>query len=182
MILNNNFSISNTAQRGFTLVEIMVSVVILGIGLLGLTVLQMSGLQNTQTANHTRLSNLLAYDMVERMQSNPFPVEQDSYHNVSGVNHTCTKSSPCSALQQAQLDMYQWSAELADRLPLGRGVVCRDSTPTRDDTPTAPACDGTGDIFVIKVWWDRDSSGAISNVSSDPDNQRDFPLMITFQP
>ncbi len=173
---------SNQSHRGFTLVEIMVSIVILGIGLLGLTGLQMSGLKNTQTATQSRLSTLLAYDMVERMQSNPHSVEEQSYHNVSGSSHTCTRSNPCSADQQAELDMYEWSAELADKLPLGVGVVCIDSTPTRDDTPSSPACDGTGDVYVLKVWWDRDGSGDISNDSSDADDERDFPLMISFQP
>ncbi len=168
-------------QSGFTLVEIMVSIVILGIGLLGLTGLQMSGLKNTQTATQTRLSTLLAYDMVERMQSNPYSVEQESYNNVTGASHTCSRSSPCSADDQAELDMYQWSAELASKLPLGIGVVCIDSTPTRDDTPSTPACDGSGDVYTIKLWWDRDASGAISNSTSDSDDARDLPLIITVQ-
>ena len=168
-------------QSGFTLVEIMVSIVILGIGLLGLTGLQMSGLKNTQTATQTRISSLLAYDMVERMQSNPYSVEQGSYNNVTGASHSCSRDAPCSADDQAELDMYQWSAELASKLPLGIGVVCIDSTPTRDDTPSTPACDGSGDVYTIKLWWDRDASGAISNSTSDSDDARDLPLIITVQ-
>lgn len=169
-------------QRGFTLVEIMVSIVILGIGLLGLTGLQMSGIKNTRTATHTRQSTLLAYDMVERMQSNAYAVKQGSYNNVSSVEHTCDPTAPCSSDQQAEMDMYQWTAELAKQLPLGTGHVCIDSTPTRDDTPGNPDCDGAGDVYVIKVWWDRDGSGAISNNTSDPDENRDIPLIIGFQP
>jgi type IV pilus assembly protein PilV len=169
------------SQSGFTLVEIMVSIVILGVGLLGLTGLQMSGLKNTQTATQTRLSTLLAYDMVERMQSNPYSVTQDSYHNVTGSSHTCSRDSQCDADDQAELDMYEWSAELASKLPLGTGVVCIDSTPTRNDTPSTPACDGTGDVYSIKLWWDRDASGVISNDTSDSDDARDFPLIISFQ-
>jgi len=169
-------------QRGFTLVEIMVSIVILGIGLLGLSGLQISGLKNTQTATQTRLSTLLAYDMAERMQSNPHSVDEGSYNNVSGASHTCSRATPCSAVDQAELDMYEWSAELADKLPLGKGVVCIDNTPTRNDTPSSPGCDGSGDVYVIKVWWDRDGSGAISNSTNDSDDERDFPLIISFQP
>ncbi len=169
-------------QSGFTLVEIMVSLVILGIGLLGLTGLQVSGLKNTQTASQNRLSTMLAYDMAERMQSNPYSVEQGSYNNVTGATHSCSRSTPCSADDQAELDMYEWSAELASKLPLGTGVVCIDSTPTHDDTPSTPACDGSGDVYSIKLWWDRDASGAISNSTSDADDARDFPLIITVQP
>jgi type IV pilus assembly protein PilV len=167
-------------QSGFTLVEIMVSIVILGVGLLGLTGLQMSGLKNTQTATQARYSTLLAYDMVERMQSNPYSVKEGAYNNVSATSHSCT--STCSADDQAELDMYEWSAELTAKLPLGTGVVCIDSTPTRDDTPATPACDGIGSAYVIKIWWDRDGSGAISNDNQDADDERDIPLIISFQP
>nr|MCH9698519.1 hypothetical protein [Gammaproteobacteria bacterium] len=66
--------------------------------------------------------------------------------------------------------------------PLGTGMVCIDSTPTRNDTPSAPECDGSGDVYAVKVWWDRDGSGTISNSTSDSDDERDIPLIISFQP
>jgi type IV pilus assembly protein PilV len=56
-------------------------------------------------------------------------------------------------------DAFEWNTVLADQLPLGAGVVCIDGTPS-DGTAAAPACDGVGNVYAVKIWWDDDRSGA----------------------
>jgi hypothetical protein len=45
-----------------------------------------------------------------------------------------------------------WRDQVAQSLPGGAGLACRDATPG-DGTPGNPACDKTGPL-VIKLFWD----------------------------
>ena len=56
--------------RGFTLVEVLVALLVLAVGMLGLAVLLVEGLQGSRSAiEHTQAVNLAA-DIAERMRSN----------------------------------------------------------------------------------------------------------------
>jgi type IV pilus assembly protein PilV len=59
-------------------------------------------------------------------------------------------------VQLAADDLSDWSTQVAAILPAGNGVVCRDSTPN-DGTVAAPACDGNGNAFAIKIFWTEKS-------------------------
>lgn len=58
-------------QTGFSMLEVLVSLLILPIGLLGLASLQMNALKRSSDAANQSLASWLAYDVAERMQSNP---------------------------------------------------------------------------------------------------------------
>ena len=58
-------------QRGATLIEVLVAVVVLSIGLLGLAGLQMTGLQTNHSAYLRSQATLLAYDLTDRIRANP---------------------------------------------------------------------------------------------------------------
>jgi len=57
-------------HKGFTLIEVLVSMIVLAIGLLGLAGLQMSSLRNNLSAYHRSQATQLAYDMADRMRTN----------------------------------------------------------------------------------------------------------------
>ena len=57
-------------NHGFTLIEVLISMVILAIGLLGLAGIQMMGLQNNLSSYHRGQATLLVYDMADRMRTN----------------------------------------------------------------------------------------------------------------
>ncbi len=58
------------AQAGTTLLEVMVSVVVLAIGLLGVASLQVNSLKYQKTANQRIEATQAAYDIAERMRAN----------------------------------------------------------------------------------------------------------------
>ena len=68
------------------------------------------------------------------------------------------QASSCTPAEMAEADMAEWRTDVATQLPGGAGVVCIDSTPD-DGTPAAPACNGTGRVSAVKVWW-TDKLGA----------------------
>jgi type IV pilus assembly protein PilV len=153
-----------TGAGGFTLVEILVSLLVLAIGLLGMAGLQVAGLRNGHSAYLRTQAILLAEDIGERMRANPVGVANGNYNNPAATEKVnCLNTTGCSAAEMAQHDAYEWNAALAAQLPLGGGRVCIDSTPD-DGTAADPACDGTGSLYAIKVWWDDSRSGAANQL------------------
>lgn len=60
------------AQRGFSLLEVLIAVVILAFGLLGFALLQTMNVRYVQSANYRTQATNLAYDLSEQMRSNRY--------------------------------------------------------------------------------------------------------------
>lgn len=145
--------------RGFTLLEVLVAVVVLSLGLLGFASLQAKGVSLNYSSLLRSQATARAYAMADRMRANLQGVAAGAYDSLSGTatSEDCSSAS-CSPADLAAADYYEWSTTNAIVLPDGKGAVCLDSTPD-DGTPDAPACDGSGNLFAIKVWWTDDRSG-----------------------
>lgn len=148
------------------MVEVLIAILLLGVGLLGLANLQMLGLRNNQSAFHRSLALHYAMDMAERIRANP----AGDYHLRSGGTADCI-NSVCTPAQMVGYDMTQWSNSLATQLPMGVGVVCRDADAEDDpdgdgvfnSTPVAPSCDGlAASPYAVKIWWDDNRSGTLN--------------------
>jgi type IV pilus assembly protein PilV len=150
---------SPASAAGFTLIEVLVAIVVLSIGLLGVAGLQLAGIRASQSSYLRTVATYQAYDMADRMRANLPGVNGGSYNNLSGDPGSpgCVTTN-CTSAQMAQNDQHEWSVSNAAFLPSGTGSVCLDSTPN-DGTPAAPACDGIGGVFAVKVWWADDKSG-----------------------
>lgn len=61
---------SDRCQRGVSLIEVLVSIVILTMGLLGLAGLQVAGIKVTQSSQFRAQAAQLANDMADRMRGN----------------------------------------------------------------------------------------------------------------
>ncbi len=148
---------------GFSLVEVLVAILVLAIGLVGLATLQMAGLRSNQTAYYRSVATELAYDMIDRMRANAVGVTAGYYKQTavgsSGDASKCENdpSKSCSASELAGYDLARWNNALAAGLPSGQGIVCLDSTP-EIGTATSPACDGSSNVYAIKIWWADDRS------------------------
>jgi type IV pilus assembly protein PilV len=143
-------------QRGFTMLEVLIAILVVSFGLLGLAGLQVIALSNTHSAALRTIATHQAYDMADRMRANMAGVLAGAYNNpTESENKNCLKTAGCSFQQMAQMDAYLWNQANDRLLPRGIGVVCIDGTPTDGNDPAAPACDNAaGAAYVIKVWWD----------------------------
>jgi type IV pilus assembly protein PilV len=165
------------SQRGFTLIEVLVSALILSLGLVGVAGLQALSLKNNQSAYLRSQASALAYDLADRMRTNVNGANAGFYAPAQAAAHSgCKTTSGCSPQQIAQNDLADWNAALAQNLPMGTGFVCIDSTPHDGAGVGAPACDGVGTRYSIKVWWDDDRDGAISVTAANTER-----LSINFQ-
>lgn len=141
-------------QAGFSLIEVLITVVILSIGLLGIAGLQATALKNNHSAYLRTQATLLSYDMGDRMRANRNAVVNNLYNIPTETsNAACLTTAGCSASAMAQNDAYEWQTEIAALLPEGEGIVCLDSSPDDGVDSSSPACSGGGTTYAIKIWW-----------------------------
>ena len=116
-------------QQGFSMVEVLVTMVIIAFGLLGVAGLLTAGLRNNQSSQLRTQASILAYDMAERMRANRAAALSGQY------NGTPTDATALS-------DKTSWNAQLAAKLPSGTGTIVTVKPP--NDLVT----------FTITIQWD----------------------------
>jgi type IV pilus assembly protein PilV len=153
-------------EAGFTLLEILVAVVILSLGLLGLAGLQVSSLNNNQTAYYRSIASQQAYDMADRMRANLAGIRaDDNYDNLTTKTAQGCFASPCEEEQMVTSDYFQWRTANAALLPGGGGTVrCMIGPSATCATNTA----GSSRVFDITVTWIEKGMNDTGANSSDP--------------
>ena len=134
------------AQRGTTLIEVLVTIVLLAIGLLGLAGLQVSSVQSNHSAYHRSQATILAYDISDRMRGNRTAALNGDYDDNDFPESSSTNPVGGSRAQQ---DKAEWLNTLADVLPGGTGRIER-----------------ADHLITIHVRWD-DSRGEIETVDDE---------------
>ncbi|NOX91889.1 MAG: type IV pilus modification protein PilV [Gammaproteobacteria bacterium] len=153
-------------MQGFTLIEVLVTLVVLAIGLLGLAGLQASSLKHNNNAYQRTQATFLAYDILDRMRVNPMGIEAGSYDAVDTeslpTDPSCVGTS-CTPAQLADNDALEWATRLTAALPSGRGVI---------------AGTGANAPFTITVMWDDMRTGATGTNcdQTDPDDMTCFSI------
>jgi len=112
--------------RGFSLVEVLVTIVVLAVGLLGIAALQIKGIRFAHRANLHYFAILQAQDMTNRMRANLTGVNAGAYNNISSIpsDPGCiTNSNGCTPAQLAVYDAFEWNTNNARLLPSGQGSV-----------------------------------------------------------
>ncbi len=104
--------------RGFTLIEVLITLVILAIGLLGLAGLQLFSLQSQMEAYQRGQAVMLAEEMAKRIQVNAQAARAGDY--TEAQNYGLQPAAVCdpAALTTANYDLCDWNNILA-----GQGVA-----------------------------------------------------------
>lgn len=133
-------------QRGFTLVEVLVALIVLAIGLLGLAQLQARGLKFNQDAYVRSQATTLAYEIIDRMRSNRDSAELYESTDPGGP-YVCdpTTSSPA-------MDLQCWYERVNLTLPNGTALINRQVD--GGGTPTEY-------YNIIIRWLDRETGGTM---------------------
>ncbi|MBL4607771.1 MAG: type IV pilus modification protein PilV [Pseudomonadales bacterium] len=165
-------------NKGFSLIEVLVTLIIVSIGIMGLISMQLISAKNVNNAELRSLASYYVYDMVERMRANPAAVAAGSYNNVNGseTDPGTDCSGGCSFAILAQYDAFIWNDMIDNSFA--------NNSPSTPNSPTSARGLGPGaagevslaaGIYTVAVTWkEQDRNNAGGNIT-------DQTLSIEFQ-
>ncbi len=120
-----NSVLKRRRQTGFSLVEVMITLVIMSVGMLGIAGLYVQSLQAGRTSMFRHNAVTLAGDVADRIRANPRAAI--AYTAGAGTDNNCvTAGTDCTPGQMAAHDILLWKAQALDSLPSGDVVVVFD--------------------------------------------------------
>lgn len=167
------------SQVGLSLIEVLVSLVVIGIGLLGIAALQTTAVQSNYLAYQYSMAARLAENLAEAMRSNRTGLLENAYAlevgNVPAAPPVDCSDASCTPVQLGQWQLADWysmlstpeegfettQASLTDALPMAQAAV----------TCAAP-CDDRS-LRIVTVLWDATRSG-VTGTGCDPQNREDL--------
>ena len=160
--------------KGFSLIEVLVTLLVVSIGLFSILALITTSLQMNSSSVYRTIASQQAYAMAEMLRANPVatgtinPASQVTFANPgTGSTSTTCWNAGCPPNTYIPTMLDAWNKQLAAVLPSGAGTVCLDSSPN-DGTPGNWACDGAANPlapYVVKVCWNESRIAASSSVN-----------------
>lgn len=105
-------------ERGFTLIEVLVAVLVLGVGLLGVAAMQAAALRNGQSALERSQAVVQTYAILDAMRANRADANNGRYNLTTW---TCT--APAAGATLRENDLNRWITALKQNL--GEGACGR---------------------------------------------------------
>jgi type IV pilus assembly protein PilV len=161
----------NSKQCGFTLAEVLVSVFVLAIGIIGTAGMQLTALRTSQQTAFQTAAIQLASEIADKMRTNvghfhqaddvnPFlNLDYSSSDDPLPATGKACHASSCNAEELANFEIHEWKSRVKAALPGGRIAICRDSHPWDSSTGafrwrcTASAEHKNTSALVIKIGW-----------------------------
>lgn len=113
-------------DRGITLLESLIAIIVLSLGVLGILGSQIKTLSNTQETNYRTEALKLIDDLSDLMKIQPDAVAMKSLYTTDGGGNTAQdecQDTECSPQDLAKSDFSKWNRKVANFLPLGEATV-----------------------------------------------------------
>ncbi|MGE8501065.1 MAG: type IV pilus modification protein PilV [Pseudomonas sp.] len=163
------------AENGFSMIEVLVTLVLISVGVLGMVALQTRTIQYTQDSAQRNVAIILANDLAEMMRAMPTGLPSSSgFYKAAGADFP-DKPDDCTPLPSNAADQLAcWASKVEKMLPVaadsdeGSSLLKSDFHICR--TNTANTCTGTGTTVEIQIAWRAkageciNSSGAASSI------------------
>lgn len=145
-------------QSGVSMIEVLIALLVLMIGVLGFSALQMRALAQNNDANNRAMAVLIAQDAVERMQLNKSARNiylatanwKPPATELSQPPQACLKQS-CNSEEMAALDISHLSWQAANQLPGGRILI--------------EPCKFANQVDCVIVSWDKQAPDGCTTTS-----------------
>jgi len=142
-------------QTGFSLIEILVTVIIMSVGMLGLVGMQIWNVKNINNSQYQTLATFYAYDMADRIRSNKAGMDNGDYDALDGTEVDPACSPGCSPANTAQLHSFQLNSQLSANAEDGGLPGVSSGTVTAN-----------GDFLDISISWQQDTQLASQNLTA----------------
>ena len=159
-----------SSQRGVTLVEVLVAVLIFSIGLTGAAGLLVMSARSSHGAYLRTQVTFLAQSMADRMQANPIGVWSGNYNGTYPNTNTQACDDGCRPMQLAMYDQGIWSSQLQAFLPAGAlaAIACSHAgmsyIPSSDQLALQPPYGGT---CKMTITWTEQGMGFAESGEND---------------
>lgn len=112
-------------QRGISLIESLVAIVVMALGILGILGVQMRTLADTSTSVRRAQAIRLIEDLGERMKTNPSALANINTYvsNFAASPSVGSCASGCDQAQLAAYDLAVWKRTVRENLPLGKASI-----------------------------------------------------------
>lgn len=154
-------------QSGFSLIELLVAVLIMGFGVLGVAALQVLSLQQNRGALLRAEANQLANDLIDRIRVNTL-VTYSSAIDAGPAATTDCMINACSTIEMRDYDIAQWKCSITSIDDAGDPyAACAGFTPPIEGS--LPNGQGSvalvGGVYEVTVEWDEDNDGTPSSIT-----------------
>lgn len=142
---------------GFSMIEVLVTLFILSVGLLGVAGLQATSLRFNQNSYYKSQAVVLATDIVDRIRANKTGADTNLYigfladTSISSLTKDCFNVT-CTTAEMALYDIEAWALTLQSVLPAGQGRVVGNSVTN---------------VYSITIMWDGARNGATGTACND---------------
>ena len=142
------------SQQGFTLMELLVSVVIMSVGVLGLSGLQIESLHQNNTALIRSEAMLIGNDILDRIRANP----DGDYDGIAlgaapASAPNCTVVN-CTVDNMKDYDIAQWQCSLSSEANDGTAYSTCTALGISGALPQGTgAIAKNGDVYMVTVQW-----------------------------
>ncbi|MHB9797795.1 type IV pilus modification protein PilV [Pseudomonas sp. MT3] len=139
-------------QSGFSMIEVLISLVLICVGLMGMVALQSKAVPYTQDSVQRNNASMLASDLMELLRGNPSLVS--SYLKKSNASFPDAPQS-CTPTPSAATDRLGcWAARVKATLPgVDDSLLSSDFYVCRTITPGTPGSCASGSAIEIQVAW-----------------------------
>ncbi len=155
---------STRYQKGFSLVEVLVALLVLSIGLLGLAALQTTSMKYNTDSYFRTQATYFVYDIIDRMRTNSASVIDggtydvpdapsatsiiSTYQSCKSSTCACDATAVCDTTQLATHDLGKWYERMGQVLP---GA-------SNNNNLATIVIDSTKKVTVTINWTERDIS------------------------
>jgi len=142
--------------QGFSLIEVLITLVITSVGLLAYASLQMNGLKQTNAALIRSEASMLTNDMADRIRANAPGALAGGYNQELISEGVLECTSNCPPYEYAIFEVSQWLDLINKKLPLGSGTVSCVDSDTADGFPCS-----NNSVHTVVISWDTNRDGEL---------------------
>lgn len=118
-------------QKGFSILEVIISIAILSIGILATARMQTVAVRSTSLASRITVDSIAAQDLIERVVSAPYSDPSLTDTNDNGASGLDNEGSAADFYMENQVDHYKLSMNIADDQPIANSKLVRVIVETR---------------------------------------------------